>query len=116
MTQKLITVALASAFAITSGIAFAAGPNDAFKYPNAESHKNYTDQRIADHNNAAPRYPVTSSNKPYSDKRIMDHNNAAPRYSATTKQQTAGSQAATTNSPRYTVRSTQRRVVSGNPG
>jgi hypothetical protein len=52
----------------------------AFNYPNAESHKNYNDQRIADHNNAAPRYPVTSSNKQYNDQRIMDHNNAAPRY------------------------------------
>jgi hypothetical protein len=33
MTRKLITVALTSAFAITSGIALAAGPNDAFNYP-----------------------------------------------------------------------------------
>ena len=62
----------------------AAGPNDAFNYPNAVSHKNYTDQRIMDHNNAAPRYSATTSNKQYTDQRIMDHNNAAPRYAATT--------------------------------
>lgn len=114
MTQKLISVALASAFAITSGIAFAAGPTDAFKYPNAESHKNYTDQRIMDHNNGAPRYPVTSSNKQYNDQRIVDHNNAAPRYSATTKQTTPPTAAA--RSPRYIVRSTPQRVTTSNPG
>jgi hypothetical protein len=80
MTQKLTIVAFASAFTITSGIALAAGPNDAFNYPKAESHKNYTDQRI------------------------MDHNNAAPRYAATAKQ--TALQTAAARSPRYTVRST----------
>jgi hypothetical protein len=115
MSQKLITLTVASAFAITSGIALA-GPNDAFKYPNAEAHNNYTDQRIMDHNNAAPRYPVASSNKQYSDQRIVSPNNRAPRYSATTKPQTAGSPGATTRTPRNTARSTQRRVISGYPG
>jgi hypothetical protein len=90
MTQKLIALAVASAFAISSGIALAAGPNDAFKYPNAESHKNYTDQRIMDHNNAAPRYPATTKQ---------------------TAPQTAGAR-----SPQYTVRSMQRRVISGYHG
>ncbi len=48
------------------------------------SNKQYTDQRIMDHNNAGPRYAATSNlNKQYTDKRIMDHNNAAPRYSVT---------------------------------
>ncbi len=115
MTKKLITAALASAFAITSGIALA-GPNDSIKYPNAESHKQYSDQRIMDHNNAAPRYPVTSSNKQYSAQRIMSPNNPAPRYTATTKQQTAVWQAAPTRSPQYMVRSTQRRVMNGYHG
>jgi hypothetical protein len=92
----------------------AAGPNDAFNYPNAVSHKNYTDQRIMDHNNAAPRYSATTSNKQYTDQRIMDHNNAAPRYSATTKQ--TAPQSAGAGTPQYTVRSTQRRVTTGNPG
>ncbi len=115
MTQKLLTLTVASLFAITSGIAVA-GPNDAFKYPNSESHKNYTDQRIMDHNNAAPRYPVTSSNKQYNEQRIVSPNNPAPRYAATTKQQTAGSPPATTRGPRYTVRSTERRVMSGYHG
>jgi hypothetical protein len=113
MTKKLITLTVASAFAITSGIALA-GPNDAFKYPNAEAHKNYTDQRIMDHNNGAPRYPVASSNKQYKDQRIVSPNNPAPRYSATTKQ--TAPQSAGTRTPQYTVRSTQRRVTTGNPG
>src|SRR5271165_6056285 len=87
MNQKLITISLASAFAITSGIALAEGPNDAFKYPNAESHKQYQDSRIEDHNNAAPRYEVTTKTNPnYQTYRNQDHNNPSPRYAVTTKQ------------------------------
>ena len=69
---------------LATSAAFAAGPNDGPKYPTTTSNKQYTDQRIMDHNNAAPRYAVTSNpNNQYTDKRIMDHNNAAPRYSVT---------------------------------
>ena len=82
MNRTFMTSA-ATILLLTSS-AFAAGPNDGPKYPTATSNKQYTDQRIMDHNNAAPRYTVTSNpSKQYSDKRIMDHNNAAPRYSAT---------------------------------
>ncbi len=78
MNRTFMTSA-ATILLLTSS-AFAAGPNDGPKYPTATSNKQYTDQRIMDHNNAAPRYAVTSK---YGDKRIVDHNNAAPRYSAT---------------------------------
>jgi len=114
MTRKLLTISAGAVFAVLSSTAWAAGPNDGPKYPNSASNKQYQDQRIMDHNNAAPRYPVTSSNKQYTDQRIMDHNNAAPRYAATAKQTAA--QTAGVRSPRYTVRSTHRRVITGNHG
>jgi hypothetical protein len=41
MTQKLILLAITSAFAVTSGVAFAQNPNDGPKYPNMESHKQF---------------------------------------------------------------------------
>jgi hypothetical protein len=83
MKRTFVTSA-ATILLLASSAAFAAGPNDGPKYPTATSHKQYTDQRIADHNNAAPRYAVTSNpSKQYSDKRIMDHNNGAPRYPVT---------------------------------
>jgi hypothetical protein len=112
MTQKkFITLTVASAFAITSGIALAAGPNDAFKYPSAESHKQYSAYRNQDHNNASPRYPVTTTtNKNYATYRNQDHNNPSPRYAASTKQ--TATPTAEARSPQYTVRSTQRRVIS----
>ena len=80
MNQKLITLTIASAFAITSGIAFAAGPNDAFNYPNAESRKIYTDQRIMDHNNAAPRYPVAAAAAGQAGNQNARALNTTPRY------------------------------------
>jgi hypothetical protein len=83
MKRTLVTSA-ATIFLLASSAAFAAGPNDGPKYPTTTSNKQYTDQRIMDHNNAAPRYAATSNpNKQYSDQRIVDHNNAAPRYSVT---------------------------------
>lgn len=83
MKRTFVTSA-ATILLLASSAAFAAGPNDGPKYPTATSNKQYTDQRIADHNNAAPRYAVTSNpSKQYSDKRIMDHNNGAPRYPVT---------------------------------
>ena len=90
MTQKLTILAIASAFALTSGVAFAEGPNDGPKYPSMESHKQFQAYRNQDHNNPSPRY-------------------------ATTTKQTA-TPTAGAGSPRYTVRSTQRRVTSGNHG
>jgi hypothetical protein len=83
MRRTFVTSA-ATVFLLASSAAFAAGPNDGPKYPTATSNKQYTDQRIMDHNNGAPRYAVTSNpSKQYSDKRIMDHNNGAPRYPVT---------------------------------
>jgi hypothetical protein len=81
MTRNLLTLGAATAFVVASFGAWAQNANDGPKYPNMTSNKHYTDQRIMDHNNAAPRYAVTSNpNKHYTDQRIMDHNNAAPRY------------------------------------
>lgn len=83
MKRTFVTSA-ATILLLASSAAFAAGPNDGPKYPTTTSNKQYSDQRIMDHNNAAPRYAVTSNpNNHYTDKRIMDHNNAAPRYSVT---------------------------------
>ncbi|MBV9238836.1 MAG: hypothetical protein JOZ94_23605 [Xanthobacteraceae bacterium] len=83
MKRTFVTTA-ATMLLLATSAAFAAGPNDGPKYPTMTSNKQYTDQRIMDHNNAAPRYAVTSNpNNQYTDKRIMDHNNAAPRYSVT---------------------------------
>jgi hypothetical protein len=80
-----------------------------------ESHKQFKAYRNQDHNNASPRYPVTATtNKNYPAYRNQDHNNASPRYAVTTKQTATPTARAT--SPRYTVRSTQRRVISGNHG
>src|SRR5215468_5804350 len=94
MTRTLLKMGVAAAFMVVSVGAWAAGPNDGPKYPNTATNKHYTDQRIMDHNNAAPRYPVTSNpNKHYTDQRIMDHNNAAPRYAATTASSQKPSQA-----------------------
>jgi hypothetical protein len=67
-----------------------------------------------DQNNAAPRYSAVAPVKNQNVQHIQDSNNAAPRYPSTTKQ--AASQNAAGRSPQYTVRSTQRRVISGNPG
>ena len=79
MSQTFVTSA-AAILLLASSAAFA-GPNDGPKYPTTTSNKQYTDQRIMDHNNGAPRYAVTSNpTKQYGDKRIMDHNNGAPRY------------------------------------
>ena len=78
MKRSLLTLAAAVTFTAASSFAFAAGPNDGPKYPNMESHKQYKDQRILDHTNAAPRYAVTATNKQYKDQRILDHNNAHP--------------------------------------
>jgi hypothetical protein len=115
MTQKLITLAIASAFVLTSGVAFAEGPNDGPKYPNMESHKQFQAYRNQDHNNASPRYPVTATtNKNYAAYRNQDHNNPSPRYATTTKQ--TATPTAGARRPRYTVRSTQRRAISGNHG
>jgi len=94
MTRNLLTIGVATAFVIANFGAWAQNANDGPKYPNMTSNKHYTDQRIMDHNNAAPRYPVTSNpNKHYTDQRIMDHNNAAPRYAATTASSQKPSQA-----------------------
>jgi hypothetical protein len=83
MKRTFVTTA-ATMLLLATSAAFAAGHNDGPKYPTTTSNKQYTDQRIMDHNNAAPRYAVTSNpNNHYTDKRIMDHNNAAPRYSVT---------------------------------
>jgi len=89
MTRKILMLTVAAAFTTASGLAFAQGANGGPKYPNMESHKQYTDKRNLDHNNAAPRYPVMTSNKQYTDKRNLDHNNAAPRYAVTTSSQQA---------------------------
>src|SRR5262245_42778759 len=61
MRQGLSTVLLAAAFVASSGFALAAGPNDAFNYPNAEAHKQYSAYRNQDHNNPSPRYAVTTT-------------------------------------------------------
>jgi hypothetical protein len=114
MTQKLIILAIASAFALTSGVAFAEGPNDGPKYPSMESHKQFQAYRNQDHNNPSPRYSVTTTTtKNYQANRNQDHNNPSQRY-ATTKQ--TATPTAGARSPRYQVRSTQRRVISGNHG
>ena len=94
MKRAFLTTA-ATILVLASSAAFAAGPNDGPKYPTTTSNKQYTDQRIMDHNNGAPRYAVTSNpNKQYTDKRIMDHNNGAPRYPVTASKN-QGSQNAT---------------------
>ena len=66
MTRTLLKMGVAAAFMVVSVGAWAAGPNDGPKYPNTATNKHYTDQRIMDHNNAAPRYAATtaSSQKP----------------------------------------------------
>src|ERR1700755_23609 len=90
--KRTIVTGAATILLLASSVAFAAGPNDGPKYPTTTSNKQYTDQRIVDHNNAAPRYAVTSNpNNQYSDKRIMDHNNGPPRYPVTAST-TRGSQ------------------------
>jgi hypothetical protein len=115
MTQKLLTLAFASAFVAASGIALAAGPNDAFSYPNAESHKQYSAYRNQDHNNPSPRYPVTATtNKQYPAYRNQDHNNASPRYATTTTQPAA--RAAATRTFRYPVHAMRRPAVNGSHG
>jgi hypothetical protein len=103
MTRSLLTLATAVTFATVSGFALAAGPNDGPKYPNMESHKQYKDQRILDHANAAPRYAVTATNKQYKDQRIADHNNAAPRYAATVSTASTTRHASVVRKPRYVV-------------
>ena len=102
MKRSLLTLAAAVTFTAASSFAFAAGPNDGPKYPNMESHKQYKDQRILDHTNAAPRYAVTATNKQYKDQRILDHNNGAPRYAVTSTASTARHVSAV-RKPRYVV-------------
>ena len=63
MTRKILMLAVAAAFTTASGYALAQGANGGPKYPNMESHKQYTDKRIVDHNNGAPRYAVTTSSQ-----------------------------------------------------
>jgi hypothetical protein len=106
MTRKLLTISAGVVFAVLSSTAWAAGPNDGPKYPNSASNKQYQDQRIMDHNNAAPRYAVTATGKQYQDQRIMDHNNAAPRYPVAAAASQAGNQnaRAVNTTPRYAVR------------
>jgi hypothetical protein len=83
MKRTFVTSA-ATILLLASSAAWAAGPNEGPKYAITHSNKQYSDQRIMDHNNAAPRYAVTSNpNKQYTDKRIMDNNNRAPRYPVT---------------------------------
>lgn len=102
VTSAAITLLLASSAAF-------AGPNDGPKYPTTTSNKQYTDQRIMDHNNGAPRYAVTSNpNKQYNDKRIMDHNNAAPRYSATASTNQGPQNASTLRRPSQGTRVVRR--------
>ena len=60
MKRAFLTTA-ATILVLASSAAFAAGPNDGPKYPTTTSNKQYTDQRIMDHNNGAPRYPVAAS-------------------------------------------------------
>jgi hypothetical protein len=115
MTQKLTILAMASAFALASGVAFAESPNDGPKYPSMESHKQFQAYRNQDHNNPSPRYSVTATTtKNYPTYRNQDHNNPSPRYAATTKQ--TATPTAGARRPRYTVRSTQRQAISGNHG
>jgi len=102
MKRSLLTLAAAVTFTAASSFAFAAGPNDGPKYPNMESHKQYKDQRILDHTNAAPRYAVTATNKQYKDQRILDHNNGAPRYAVTSTTSTTR-HASVVRKPRYMV-------------
>jgi hypothetical protein len=106
MTRKLLTIGTGVALAVLASNAWA-GPNDGPKYPNSTTNKQYQDQRIMDHNNAAPRYAVTAAGKQYQDQRIMDHNNAAPRYPvAAAAAGQAGNQnaRALNTTPRYAVR------------
>jgi hypothetical protein len=78
--KRTFAISAVTILLLASSAAFA-GPNDGPKYSTTTSNKQYTDQRIMDHNNAAPRHAVTSNpNNQYTDKRIMDHNNGAPRY------------------------------------
>ena len=66
MTRKLLTIGAATAFVVASFGAWAQNANEGPKYPNMEFHKQYKDQRILDHNNAAPRYAVaTTSGQPH---------------------------------------------------
>jgi len=111
MTRTLLKMGVAAAFMVVSAGAWAAGPNDGPKYPNMTSNKHYTDQRIMDHNNAAPRYAVTSNpNKYYTDQRIMDHNNAAPRYAATTASSQKPNQASRAGQRTRVVHTLRRRA------
>ena len=117
MTRTLLKMGIAAAFMVVSIGAWAAGPNDGPKYPNTASNKHYTDQRIMDHNNAAPRYAVTSNpNKHYTDQRIMDHNNAAPRYATTTASSQKPSRAARAGQRTRVVRVRRAPTVHANAG
>jgi hypothetical protein len=99
MRQGFSTVLFASAFVASSGFALAAGPNDAFNYPSAEAHKQYSAYRNQDHNNPSPRYAVTTTtNSEHPAYRNQDHNNPSPRYTATTQ---TPSRTAPTRSSRY---------------
>jgi hypothetical protein len=60
MTRMLLTISAAAVLTAASWTAWA-GPNDGPKYPNMATNKQYPDQRIMDHNNAAPRYPVRTA-------------------------------------------------------
>jgi hypothetical protein len=57
----VLTISAAAVF-MAASVAAWAGPNDGPKYPDMATNKQYPDQRIMDHNNAAPRYAVSGAN------------------------------------------------------
>jgi hypothetical protein len=60
MTRMFLTISAAVVLTAASWTAWA-GPNDGPKYPSTVTNKQYPDQRIMDHNNAAPRYPLSAA-------------------------------------------------------
>ncbi len=104
MTRKILMLAVAAAFTTVSGFALAQGVNDGPKYPNMESHKQYTDKRNLDHNNASPRYPVMTSNK------------QAPNAKLSATQIRPGQRVVVRHRVRYPVHATHRTTIYAHHG
>ncbi len=107
MTRKILMLAVAAAFTTVSGFALA-GANDGPKYPKMESHKQYTDKRNLDHNNAAPRYPVMATNKQ------LPNNRSVASTSAT--QIRPGQRVVVRHRVRYPVHATHRATIYAHHG
>lgn len=86
MCRKLLAITLASAFTITSSVAFAyVGGNTVVKYPTVAASKNRTVTKHGVGGNTMPTYSATPASK---NKKVTNHGvggNTAPSYPATAK-------------------------------